>query len=114
MSNKRKTNTLDPTRINNYNKFLSTLDQSLNLKPNNENISYFSEDENKNKNKLDDIILNVNNKFKLTNYLSPNFTGQKQSDIYCSNNIDPNSYRDIIHKNNKIYFNYAIFTCKQF
>ena len=97
---------MDPSRINNYNKFLSTLDQSLNLifKPNNEKHQNFVENKNKNNIDIDKIIVKLNNNFKINGYSSPNFTGQTQCDRYNSNNIDPNYYRDIIDENNMIYF----------
>ena len=37
MLNNRNRNKMDPTRINNYNKFLSTLDQKPNLNDNEKN-----------------------------------------------------------------------------
>ena len=101
MSNKHKINTMDPTRINNYNKFISTLDQTLNLKLNNETPIDFTQD--KNKKELDKFIIKVNNNFKINGYSCPNFTGQSQCDKYYSNNIDPNYYRDIIDEKHKIY-----------
>jgi SpoVK/Ycf46/Vps4 family AAA+-type ATPase len=101
MSNKHKINTMDPTRINNYNKFISTLDKTLNLKLNNDTPVDFTQD--KNKKELDKFIIKVNNNFKINGYSSPNFTGQLQCDKYYSNNIDPNYYRDIIDEKHMIY-----------
>lgn len=102
MSNKCKTNTMDPTRINNYNKFLSTLDQSSNLilKQINQKPQYVTQDENKKD--IDKLLENYNNSFKINEHTSHNFTGQRQIDNrYYS---DPNHYRDIINEKHMIYF----------
>jgi hypothetical protein len=68
MLNKHNRNKMDPTRINNYNKFLSTLDQKANLNENDKNaIKILSEKlkEQKGedlsvKDELDKIIDNLN------------------------------------------------------
>jgi SpoVK/Ycf46/Vps4 family AAA+-type ATPase len=106
---------VNPTRINNYNKFLSTLDQNSNLNYNeneNENeknvVKILSEKfkdiniESDMKNELDKIIDRINNNFKANNYLSSNFTGQTPRDNCCINDTDPNYYTDI-NSNNKIF-----------
>ena len=101
---------MDPTRINNYNKFLSTLDQKSNLNENEKNaIKILSEKfkdstvkESICKDELDKIIDNLNNSFNTNNISSSNFTGQTPNDSCCVKNIDPNYYRDI--NNHKIIY----------
>ena len=104
MTNRRNKKILDPTRINNYNKFLSTLDECSNKvhrdvrdvieKPQN-----VVEDEIKKE--LDKIIEIFNNSFKENNHSSSNFTGQTPSDNSCCS--DPNYYRDIPEKKQIVY-----------
>jgi SpoVK/Ycf46/Vps4 family AAA+-type ATPase len=96
MLNKCKKQTIEPKRIYNYNKFLTTLDNTTNS---NKNVNINNELE---INKIIDII---NNNFKTGNYSSTNFTGQVLSDNCCINNIEPNYYLDYnkkyIYNNNK-------------
>jgi SpoVK/Ycf46/Vps4 family AAA+-type ATPase len=107
MSNKRKLYTLDPSRINNYNKFLSSLDNTNLNQPKNETkleeIRRTLNDEESFKKELDKIIDNINNNFNLNNMSSPNFTGQNPlrdniSSSYLEPN-DPNKYIDYLNKN---------------
>ena len=104
MLNKRKKHIMDPKRISNYNKFLSTLDQTniINVNPvelnNKKNLTTESDI----KNELDKIIDRINNNFKISDYSSPNFSGQNINDNCCINNVDPNYYRDIMNPNNYI------------
>jgi SpoVK/Ycf46/Vps4 family AAA+-type ATPase len=110
MLNRHNKNKMDPTRINNYNKFLSTLDQKSNLNENEKNaIKILSEKfkdstvkESICKDELDKIIDNLNNSFNTNNISSSNFTGQTPNDSCCVKNIDPNYYRDI--NNHKIIY----------
>jgi SpoVK/Ycf46/Vps4 family AAA+-type ATPase len=110
MLNRHNKNKMDPTRINNYNKFLSTLDQKSNLNENEKNaIKILSEKfkdstvkESTCKDELDKIIDNLNNSFNTNNISSSNFTGQTPNDSCCVKNIDPNYYRDI--NNHKIIY----------
>jgi SpoVK/Ycf46/Vps4 family AAA+-type ATPase len=110
--NKRK-KLLDPTKISNYNKFLSTLDNKPNLNPNlNKILTEKYKDlrtEDEIKNELDKIIDNINHKFKI-GYTSQNFTGKNPTDINTIDNEDPNYYREIMNINhkyyNKYYYNY--------
>ena len=75
MLNRHNRNKMDPTRINNYNKFLSTLDQKSNLNENEKNaIKILSEKfkdstvkESICKDELDKIIDNLNNSFDTNN-----------------------------------------------
>jgi SpoVK/Ycf46/Vps4 family AAA+-type ATPase len=102
MLNKRK-KVMNPTRINNYNKFLTTLDKNtsfpiLNLESeknveSNINTSMDKVD-------LDKIIDNISNNYTLNNYSSSSFTGQNRNDIFMSqNNVDdPNEYKEIINQ----------------
>jgi len=105
MLNKRK-KVMDPTRINNYNKFLTTLDKNTTLF-----ISNLEPEKNVEKNvesniktpidklELDKVIDNILNNFNSSNYNSPSFTGQTSNDIYMSqiNIVDPNEYKEIIN-----------------
>jgi len=103
MSNKRKINQLDPMRINNYNKFLSTLDNTNKKETKLEEIKKTLNTEESIKKEIDKIIENINNNFTLNDMSSPNFTGQTNNDIYEP--IDPNKYIDFLNKglNIKIY-----------
>lgn len=116
MSFKRNRNYLDPMRINNYNKFISTLDRtsSNNINTNIpkkesklDEIKRTLASEESIKNEIDRIIESINNNFSLNNISSPNFTGQSQNDIQMSHNEpnDPNKYIDFLNKglNIKIY-----------
>jgi len=97
----KKFNTLDPTRINNYNKFLTTMDRkniqinnNIDNKINNK-INFQPIDEDLKKN-IDLIIDQITNNFTNNNYGSYNFTGQTNNDVAMSNIIvdDPNYYQD--------------------
>jgi len=103
MSNKRNRNYLDPTRINNYNKFISTLDNTNKKESKLEEIKRTLNTEENIKGEIDKIIENINSNFTLNDMSSPNFTGQTQNDI-CEP-IDPNKYVDFLNKglNIKIY-----------
>jgi SpoVK/Ycf46/Vps4 family AAA+-type ATPase len=115
MLNKRKRNIIDPTRINNYNKFLTTLDNNNNNNNNNnlkkesklEEIKRTLNTEESIKNEIDKIIESINNNFKISDMSSPNFTGQTQNDITVSHiePNDPNEYINYLNKdlNIKIY-----------
>lgn len=101
MLNKRKRNLSDPMRINNYNKFLSTLD-NINKKENKfEEMKRTLNTEESIKGEIDKIIENINNKFTLNNISSSNFSGQTQNDIIFSHiePNDPNKYIDFLNKN---------------
>jgi len=120
MLNNRNRNKMDPTRINNYNKFLATLDQKANLNENEKNAVKILSEKFKDstvkdstikdstvkdstiKDELDKIIDNLNNSFIMNNISSQNFTGQTPNDNCCVKNIDPNYYRDI--NNHKIIY----------
>lgn len=107
MTNNRKKNLLDPMRINNYNKFLNTLDNSNKKETKLEEIKRIMPDENSIKSEIDKIIETINNNFKINNIASSNFTGQTQNDIVISHiePNDPNKYVDFLNKdlNIKIY-----------
>lgn len=128
MSNKRNRNRLDPMRISNYNKFISTLDNTNNKnKTNNTNNTNTTNTENNTlkteskldeikrtlateeniKNEIEKIIEKINNNFTLNDMSCPNFSGQTQNDIQLSNmeTNDPNKYIDFLNKglNIKIY-----------
>ena len=99
MSNKRRRDLLDPTRINNYNKFLLTLDNNNQKEPKIEEIKRVLNTEESIKNEIDKIIENINNNFSL-NISSSNFTGQTQNDLTISHiePNDPNKYIDFLNK----------------
>jgi SpoVK/Ycf46/Vps4 family AAA+-type ATPase len=125
---KRNKNYLDPMRINNYNKFISTLDNINNINnntntnntnTNNINNTILKKEtkleemkrtlatEESIKNEIDKIIENINNNFSLNDMSSPNFTGQSENDIQMSHiqPNDPNKYIEFLNKglNIKIY-----------
>jgi SpoVK/Ycf46/Vps4 family AAA+-type ATPase len=114
MNNKRKKNSLDVKRLNNYNNFLSSLDNSSN-NINNKFSSRFDEmkqtiqSEKDIKYELDKIIQQFNLNFDINDYSSSNFTGQKSSDISLFNMEieNPNNYVDIPYYN-RIYPNKII------
>ena len=99
---------LDPTKISNYNKFLSTLDNNPDLHMNLNPIlcekykDLRTEDDIKNE--LDKIINNINHKFKI-GYSSNHFTGKTDADLNTIDNNDPNYYREIMNINHKYYNN---------
>jgi SpoVK/Ycf46/Vps4 family AAA+-type ATPase len=97
---------MDPTRINNYNKFLSTLDKKSNLNENEKNAvkilsEKFKDSDIKNniemelKKELEKTLEKINSNFNTSNISSSNFTGQTPNDSCCVNDLDPNYYRDI-------------------
>lgn len=101
MLNKR--NQTDPMRINNYNKFLITLDNTNTPKKENklEETKRTLNTENNIKNEIQKIIEKIDNNFNLNNISSPSFTGQTQNDIarsYIEPN-DPNKYIGYLNKN---------------
>ena len=121
MLNRHNRNKMDPTRINNYNKFLSTLDQKSNLNENEKNaIKILSEKfkdpnvkdstdkendikkEIELKDELEKTLDKINKSFNTSNISSSNFTGQTPNDSCCVNDFDPNYYRDI--NNHKIIY----------
>lgn len=98
MLNKRK---MDPTRINNYNQLLITIDKNTALNNNSENINIDTPETNnecKIKIQLDKIIDNILDNYKINNYSSTSFTGQSNNDILMSHiNIDdPNEYKQFL------------------
>jgi SpoVK/Ycf46/Vps4 family AAA+-type ATPase len=105
MSNKQNKNLLDPMKIHNYNKFLTTLDNTNKKETKFEQIKCTLNIEESIKNEIDKIIENINNNFSLNNISSSNFTGQTQNDIDFSHMEfnDPNKYIDFLNKNLNIY-----------
>ena len=112
MLNRHNRNKMDPTRINNYNKFLSTLDQKSNLNENEKNAikilsekfkdSTVKENDIELKDELEKTLDKINKSFNTSNISSSNFTGQTPNDSCCVNDFDPNYYRDI--NNHKIIY----------
>ena len=92
----------DPLRINNFNKFLTTLDQ----KCTNAKIYPLEKNDEKPSEKqmielIDKMIDRFNIDFNENNLSSSNFTGQTSKDIIMANkkNYDPNEYNNIKQKN---------------
>jgi hypothetical protein len=101
MSNRKKRNRLDPMRIQNYNKFLNTLDNNQNNLNSNketklEEIKRILKTEEDIKREIDRIIDTIENNFKLSQMQSPNITGQTQNDtaLYNIEDDNPNKYID--------------------
>jgi len=102
MLNRHNRNKMEPTRINNYNKFLCTLDQKSNLNENEKNAVKILTEKFKDikiesdiKNELEKTLDKINKSFNVNNISSSNFTGQSPNDSCCVNDLDPNYYRDI-------------------
>lgn len=100
---------LDPMRINNFNKFLKTLDnnnKNSRIESKLEEIKRTLNTEESIKNEIDIIIERIVKNFNLNNMSSPNFTGQSINDIttsYIEPN-DPNKYVDFLNKNLNVKF----------
>lgn len=118
MSNKRKLNSLDPTKINNYNKFLTTLDKNekLNNTPtnnnsnNNNNNNPINNEKKENKTnqtlsekELKELIEYIFGKYDSNNLSSSSFTGQTSNDILFFNydHNNPNNYH-VFSENKKL------------
>jgi AAA+ superfamily predicted ATPase len=117
MYNKRKNNTIDPKRINNYNKFLSTLDSGTIVKPVNSFVfpqknqiktEETVKTEEMVKSEIDKIIDKIHSNFSANNYSSSNFTGLTSLGSCCIDN-DPNYYREIMNKQSIFDYN-TVFT----
>lgn len=92
MLKKRRNQLMDPKKINNYNKFLSTLDQTSS--PSKTPKEPLTPD-NTIKDEIDDIISTAQNSFN-TNHDSPSFTGKLATDSSSSiESNDPNYYSNI-------------------
>lgn len=107
MLNKRRRNFLDPNRINNYNKFLNTLDKTNPIKKETklEEIKRTLNDEKSIKNEIDKIIETINNNFNLNNMSSSNFTGNRKNEILSQiESDDPNKYIDYLNSNLNVKF----------
>lgn len=92
MNNKR-----NPTKINDYNKFLIHIDKNVIIpKVIGENLNDSTKDD-KIKSELDNLIENITNNLKINHFDSPSFTGQSINDILIRNVEidDPNYYKDI-------------------
>ena len=113
MLNKRK-KYMDPTRINNYNKLLTTIDKNTTFPISNFpifNLESEKKDESTintiidklklDKIDLDKIVDNISNNYILSNYNSSSFTGQTKKDIFMtqSNIEDPNEYKELLSNN---------------
>jgi len=100
MLHRRKKQIMDPKRINNYNKFLSTLDQTPcvlnNLSYNLDKIYDLKNDDDANNKNIDKLIENITNNFSLNKYSSTNFTGENYNDNAKLLIDDPNYYKDIV------------------
>lgn len=88
-------NKMDPMRINNYNKFLITLDKSEIIKPeviNEDPISIGKTDQHKFA--LDKIIEKITKNYDDNRYNLTNFNGQTTDDILNMDINDPNEYKE--------------------
>lgn len=116
---RKKRHIIDPIRINNYNKFLTTLDQRSNqiLSPNHihsictekrdnsinsdetssENKTVSTDAEIEFRNEINKLIEKINQNYTY-NHSSSNFTGYNPSDSCCITNSDPNYYRDMVSR----------------
>lgn len=89
---------MNPNRISNYNKFLSTLDKTNPIIPIKEDLLYEDKNEIKSEEEMkkiiDKIIENLELDFEKNNLASSKFTGQTQNDIIVANSEmnDPNEY----------------------
>jgi len=117
----KKTYNLDPTKINNYNKFLKSMDKNnmnineINIDPSNNYYDILVND--KHKELIKNVIQQINNNFDYNNYKSPNFCGTTQNDTILSNieTYDPNVYfekeikqKSIKSMRKKIHFDNSI------
>ena len=101
--NKRKRQSIDPKQVNEYNKFLATLDQTSkntensteNHLSNIQNIKNINSEEEM-KHLINKIIDNLDLDFSNNNYGTSNFTGQTTKDVnLCNEPIeDPNYYKE--------------------
>ena len=105
MVNKRKIQNMDPKRINDYNKFLSTLDQKSNLANNMNcylnkiyNLEQKTNEQQKTNDKvkkyIDKLIETIENKYSHNNYSSAGFTGEVLNDKVRLSTDDPNYYKE--------------------
>ena len=96
MLKKRRNQLMDPKKINNYNKFLSTLDQTSNATSNATKIPKEPlTPDNTIKDEIDDIISTAQTSFS-SSHDSPSFTGQLATDSSSSiDSNDPNYYSNI-------------------
>jgi SpoVK/Ycf46/Vps4 family AAA+-type ATPase len=111
---------MDPKRINNYNKFLSTLDSNPKIKLNEKekdaiNLlsskfntvdlsgNNYKKDTN-DKSNIDENIKEINEKFYKNQYFSEKITGQSLNDKCCANDVNPNNYRDVNPKPKFIFY----------
>ena len=110
MGNKKVINIRDPSRINNYNKFLKTLDNNNNNNNNNKlcEIKKNLETEESIKDAIDKIIDHINNNFKINDYSSSNFTGQTYKDLNYVIPNNPNDYKDFLDQK----YNCKLYSCK--
>ena len=96
MLKKRRNQSMDPKKINNYNKFLSTLDQTSNATSNaTKTPQEPATPDNTVKDDIDDIINATQTSFNAS-YDSPSFTGKLATDSSSSiDSNDPNYYSNI-------------------
>ena len=95
MGNRTRTHSVDPKRINNYNKFLCTLDQTANSTKTPNTSVHSTTPDNSIKDEIDDIISTAQTSFN-TSHNSSSFTGQLATDSNSSvDSNDPNYYSNI-------------------
>jgi Cdc6-like AAA superfamily ATPase len=97
MVNRKKRHSVNPTKINKYNKFLCTLDQQANNPTLPPGLSQDTPTDDIIKSEIDALINKAHAAFTANNYISPSFAGQNSSDNACINVPDPNYYTDIVN-----------------
>lgn len=100
MVNRRRTHSIDPKKINNYNKLLCTLDKTTNTPDSETPPSGLPQDMTADdiiKSEIDAIINRTRAIFASNNYNSQSFTGQNSADKACINTPDPNYYANIVN-----------------
>ena len=106
VNNKKRNNILDPLKLNNYNNFLKTLDDSNKKESKLNEIKKNTKTDNDIKDEIDKIIYNINNNFKINNHYTSNFTGQSQNNMDENHTEidDPNEYINFLNQKNNIKF----------
>ena len=92
MGNRTRKHSVDPKKINNYNKFLCTLDQTANSTKTPQPAAHSTTPDNSIKDEIDDIISTAQTSFNAS-HDSSSFTGKLATD--SSSSIDPNYYSNI-------------------
>ncbi len=92
MVNRTKCHSVDPKKINKYNKFLCTLDQMANNPTLPPGLLQDMPTDDIIKSEIDALINRAHAAFAANNYASSSFTGKNLADKTCVNASDPNYY----------------------